>query len=197
MDQSSSLLLDLLFKRHLFITTVFLLGALVAVEDVACWQHVAVLTVVTAVAALPVEPVKVLLHGVQELFAGDDSVWRFANLDTGVRVKIDGHASVVLQAEVVTVLALLSFLADTGLEVGAKSVLQIDWETGESALDKGICRANQLTRSFLSGLNLHDSLEERGEQSLLGGSLLFLLLLSVLGLFLGALSTLPRKTRIA
>ena len=52
----------------------------------------------------------------------------------------------------------------------------------------------QLTFSFGIGLNLDDTLEERGQKRLLSGRFLLLFLLSVLLFFLGALSSLNEKS---
>ena len=83
-------------------------------------------TSITSVGANPVESVQVLLHGVQEVTAGNDRVWHLANFHTRVSVQIQGQVTLVFKRQVVTVLALLAFLANTSLKIGAQSALFID-----------------------------------------------------------------------
>ena len=83
-------------------------------------------TIVTSIGTLPVEAVKVALNCINEISARDDCVGNATCFLTRVLVQVDSHGPSVFKSQIVTVLALLAFLADTSLEIGAKSVLQIN-----------------------------------------------------------------------
>ena len=85
-----------------------------------------VLALICLVGAFPVETVELLLNCIDEVSASDDGVGCFSRLGSRVRVEININTTVVLKGQVVTVLALFAFLANSRLEVAAKSSFKVD-----------------------------------------------------------------------
>ena len=81
---------------------------------------------VLALWADPVETVLLLLNGSDEVLASNNGVWSLADLLTRVLIEVNTSLSGIIERQVVTVLALLSFLTHTSLEIGADSLLVID-----------------------------------------------------------------------
>jgi len=81
---------------------------------------------VSSVGARPVETIQIFLDGFEEVTARNDSIGGFALLSPWVRVQINGQLAGVLEGQVVTVFTLLSFFANTSLEIGAQGSLFVD-----------------------------------------------------------------------
>ena len=81
---------------------------------------------VSSVGARPVETIQIFLDGFEEVTARNDSIGGFALLGPWVRVQINGQLAGVLERQVVTVFTLLSFFANTSLEIGAQRSLLVD-----------------------------------------------------------------------
>lgn len=78
-----------------------------------------------SVGALPEPSVEVLLESVEEMRADDvRALWRLAVAITGVGVDVN-LGGLSFNSQIVRVFAFLSFLADSGLEVGAEDGLGV------------------------------------------------------------------------
>lgn len=124
----------------------------------------------------PVEAVKLLFYGVQELSARDDGVRGLADFGARVYVVVDVTLFLVLNRHVVRVFALLAFFANASFEVSAKSFLVV------------------YGTPIFSHLNLSDTLKERRNKRLLLLRFLSILFLRILGLKHLVLSTLLANT---
>lgn len=130
-----------------------------------------ILTIISCNWAIPVETIEFLLDRFDEIATGNDSVWRLASLDSRVSVQIDSHVTGILKSQIVTILALLAFLTNTGLEIGTQCLLLVDF-------------------TVFIDCQLNDTLEQRSEEGFLSSRLLLLFLLLMFGFFLSLNSTL-------
>lgn len=171
--QVGSLFFNLLFEGLLVLVIrgFFAILLLVTVEHVTFRQPMEIGTIVSCIGASPVETIEFLLDSLEEIATGNDSVWRLASLDSRVSVQVDSHVTGILEGQIVTILALLAFLTNTGLEIGTQCLLLVDF-------------------TVFIDCQLYDTLEERSEEGFLGSRLLLLFLLLMFSFFLTRNSTL-------
>ena len=81
---------------------------------------------VSSVGTRPVETIQVFLDGFEEVTARNNRVGGFTLLGSRVSVQINGQLAGVFEGQVVTVFTLLSFFANTSLEIGAQRSLLVD-----------------------------------------------------------------------
>ena len=86
-----------------------------------------VLAFVASIRADPIETIQVLLNSIDKALARDDCIGYFARLRSRVLVDIDTCLLLLLNRQVVRILALLSLFTNASFEVAAKRVFVVDF----------------------------------------------------------------------
>jgi len=125
--EQSALSLNLFFKCLGIVTIVIIVTFGVSLQNVTCWEHVSVFAFIASVWTHPIETVQILFHCVNKGLARDNRIRHSACLRSWITVDVNACLLLLLNRQVVRVLALLSLFAHTSFEVAAERVFEVDF----------------------------------------------------------------------